>query len=235
VDVLGFDFEMGLVPQAQNEASKKGVHLALKYIPKEVFDREAVRKGHVKFYDAGYLDAALKVLPENKVTITLKGYSIFYQQDADPETLSSLKTGASKVIVENGKVVRVSKDAKGEISKEILTKQWTDWVDYWAVDFNYESRKEIIRVVERNTLQDSHPSPLPEGDKGNTENGIEVEKWTGGYIFENEWQSFRTRKDRTLELTSAPHQYPKKGKYKIAVKVIDLFGNDTTKVLEVKI
>ena len=28
------------------------------------------------------------------------------------------------------------------------------------------------------------------------------ERWTGGYIFENEWQSFRTRKDRGLELTT---------------------------------
>ena len=44
--------------------------------------------------------------------------------------------------------------------------------------------------------------------------------WTGGYIFENEWQSFRTRQDRTLELTSALHEYPRKGRYKIAVKVI---------------
>jgi hypothetical protein len=27
-----------------------------------------------------------------------------------------------------------------------LTKHWTDWVDYWAVDFDYMSRKEIIKV-----------------------------------------------------------------------------------------
>jgi hypothetical protein len=39
--------------------------------------------------------------------------------------------------------------------------------------------------------------------------------------------------DRTLELTSALHDYPQKGCYKIAVKVIDIFGNDTTKVVEV--
>jgi site-specific DNA-methyltransferase (adenine-specific)/adenine-specific DNA-methyltransferase len=28
----------------------------------------------------------------------------------------------------------------------VLTREWTDWIDYWAVDFNYESRKEMIRV-----------------------------------------------------------------------------------------
>jgi adenine-specific DNA-methyltransferase len=58
---------------------------------------------------------------------------------------------------------------------------------------------------------------------------------TGNFIFENEWQAFRTRQDRTLEMTTAPHDYPKKGKYKIAVKVIDIFGNDTTKVIEVTV
>ena len=57
----------------------------------------------------------------------------------------------------------------------------------------------------------------------------------GAYIFENEWQSFRTRRDCKLELTSGPHSYSKKGRYKIAVKVIDIFGNDTTKVVEVKV
>ncbi len=66
-------------------------------------------------------------------------------------------------------------------------------------------------------------------------NGEEREVWTGGYIFENEWQSFRTRRDRTLELVSAAHGYPRKGRYKIAVKVIDIFGNDTTKVVEVTV
>ena len=54
-------------------------------------------------------------------------------------------------------------------------------------------------------------------------------------FFENEWQSFRTRRDRTLELTSAPHRYERKGRYAIAVKVIDIFGNDTTKVIEVAV
>lgn len=51
---------------------------------------------------------------------------------------------------------------------------------------------------------------------------------TGAYIFENEWQSFRTRKDRELEMISATHTYAKPGRYTIAVKVIDIFGNDTT-------
>ena len=64
--------------------------------------------------------------------------------------------------------------------------------------------------------------------------GNEKEKWTGSYIFENEWQSFRTKKDRSLELISSFKQVPA-GKLKVAIKVIDIFGNDTTKVIEVNI
>lgn len=60
------------------------------------------------------------------------------------------------------------------------------------------------------------------------------ETWTGNYIFENEWQSFRTKKDRSLELVSASKEVPK-GRRKVAVKVVDIFGNDTTKVIEVNI
>ena len=59
------------------------------------------------------------------------------------------------------------------------------------------------------------------------------ERWTGSYIFENEWQSFRTRKDRELELISASHAYQKPGRYVIAVKVIDIFGNDTMTLVPV--
>lgn len=61
------------------------------------------------------------------------------------------------------------------------------------------------------------------------------ERWTGSYIFENEWQSFRTRQNRTLELTSAAHTYPKPGRYICAVKVIDIFGNDTITLVPVSV
>ena len=59
--------------------------------------------------------------------------------------------------------------------------------------------------------------------------------WTGGYIFENEWQSFRTRQDRALELKTAPHTYTQPGRYQVAVKVIDIFGNDTMTIVPVNL
>jgi len=33
------------------------------------------------------------------------------------------------------------------------------------------------------------------------------ERWTGASIFENKWQSFRTRRSRDLEMTTASHTY----------------------------
>ena len=58
--------------------------------------------------------------------------------------------------------------------------------------------------------------------------------WTGDYIFENEWQSFRTKKDRSLELTSVAHEC-QPGRRKVAVKVVDIFGNDTMTIIEVSV
>ena len=58
--------------------------------------------------------------------------------------------------------------------------------------------------------------------------------WTGDYVFENEWQSFRTKKDRQLELQSVFLEC-QTGRRKIAVKVVDIFGNDTMKIIEVTI
>ena len=59
------------------------------------------------------------------------------------------------------------------------------------------------------------------------------ERWTGSYIFENEWQTFRTRQNRDLDLMSAQHTYTKPGRYVVAVKVIDIFGNDTMTLVPV--
>lgn len=213
VDVLGFEFEMGLTPMVQDEAKQKGISLSLKYIPKDVFDKRAIERGQVQFYDVAYVEV-LPTVDGFDATVTLKDFGVFYQQD-DLDTLGEkLKTGGSKVTVEGGQVVKVSKDKQGIITRDVLTKKWTDWIDYWAVDFHYESKREIVRVVE---------------------NGQEREIWTGNYIFENEWQTYRTRKDRKLELVSGKHSYSQPGRYKIAVKVIDIFGNDTTKVVEVKV
>lgn len=72
-------------------------------------------------------------------------------------------------------------------------KKWTDWIDYWAVDFDFKND-----------------------------------------TFNNGWTSYRTKKDRKLNL-KATHTYEKPGKYKIFVKVIDIFGIDTSQIFEVEV
>ena len=54
------------------------------------------------------------------------------------------------------------------------------------------------------------------------------------FPFENEWQSFRTKKYRSIELKSVFHEC-EPGRRKIAVKVVDIFGNDTMTIIEVRI
>ena len=71
-------------------------------------------------------------------------------------------------------------------------KKFTDYIDYWAVDWDYRDD-----------------------------------------TFHNGWQSFRTRKDPKLQ-TKATHSYEQPGTYKVLVKVVDIFGNDTTKMVEVR-
>lgn len=214
VDVLGFDWEMGF---DRHEFGNSGIDIAFKVIPRDVFDKRAVEKGQVNFYDVAFIEAepVIKGKRNNKeLSIELTDFSVFYNQDEGSGVADGLRPGASKIVVENGQVVKITKDKKTElVSRDVLTKKWSDWIDYWAVDYNFSSRKEIIKVME---------------------GGEEKEVWTGDYIFDNEWQSFRTKKNRNLELTSAPKDVPK-GTYKVAVKVVDIFGNDTTKVIEVTV
>jgi len=214
IDVLGFDYEMGL---DFSQYKDQGIDIAFRIIPREVFDRKAVEKGQVKFYDVAFIEAKPIIKGrgnDKEISMELTDFSVFYNQDDSGEIAEALRPGGSKVVVENGQVVKISKDKKTEeISKEILTKKWSDWIDYWAVDFDFSSRKEIIKIIE---------------------DGKEKEVWTGDYIFDNEWQSFRTKKNRNLDLVTSP-KVAEKGTHKIAVKVVDIFGNDTTKVIEVKI
>jgi hypothetical protein len=73
-------------------------------------------------------------------------------------------------------------------------KKWSDYIDYWAVDWDFKND-----------------------------------------TFMQGWVTYRTRKDRTLALASDAHTYPKAGTYKILVKVIDIFGNDTTQAFDVEV
>jgi DNA modification methylase len=73
-------------------------------------------------------------------------------------------------------------------------KRWSDYIDCWAVDWDFQND-----------------------------------------TFMQGWVTYRTRKDRTLALSSDPHTYEKPGKYRVLVKVVDIFGNDTSQAFEVQV
>src|SRR3989304_2975519 len=82
-------------------------------------------------------------------------------------------------------------DVPEDVQKAI--KHWSQWIDYWAVDWD---------------------------NKEDT--------------FHNQWQTYRTRQDKSLKLETS-HDYDQAGEYLVMVKVIDILGNDTTKTIKVKV
>jgi adenine-specific DNA-methyltransferase len=73
-------------------------------------------------------------------------------------------------------------------------KKWSDYIDYWAIDWNFQND-----------------------------------------TFMNGWVAYRTRKERKLPLSSDPYTYDESGTYTIMVKVVDIFGNDTSQTFEVEV
>jgi adenine-specific DNA-methyltransferase len=165
LDVLGWDFEMGLHELVQDEARVRGVELRLRRIPREVMDRRAVDSGEVVFHEFAYLEVATTVRKRN-LTVTLTDF-VLPNLDLIPAPVRSKISG------------------------------WADYVDYWAVDFTF-------------------------GAEGH------------GEIFHNQWRSYRTRVNRTLE-RNASHDYDEPGSYTVLVKVVDIFGNDTTRATAVSV
>lgn len=171
LDVLGWDWEMGLHDLVKEEAERYGVKLVTLQIPREVMELNLadMKKHDVQFFELAYLEVEPKVTGRD-VTVTLTDFII-----PNPELLpEEVRAGV---------------------------KNWSDFIDYWAVDWMFNQ----------------HPEHSEEDD-----------------TFHNMNQRYRTRKEPKLEL-SMSYEYPKSGTYNILVKVIDVFGNDTTKLLQVNV
>ena len=111
VDVLGFEFEMGLFPNLLEDAKNKGIDLAPKYIPAEVFDKRAVEHGQVVFHDVAFIEVKPHVTAAEgdepaTVTVELTDFSVFYSQDsicsAPKQKLSKNKGSKTEIVVEQG-------------------------------------------------------------------------------------------------------------------------------------
>jgi DNA modification methylase len=169
LDILGWEYEMGLDKETQGIINNSGVDIRLLKIPKEVMDPKY--EGKIDFYDLGVLDLEISIVKRN-VELQIKQFYIPHLELVKEE----------------------------EIREKI--KNWSDFIDYWAIDFNYRDDN-----------------------------------------FHNEWQDFRTKNTPKLNLRANSKDsaedkttyYKASGKYKILVKVLDIFGNDTTKIIEVEI
>jgi DNA modification methylase len=102
-----------------------------------------------------------------------------------------VKQRGREVVLKLTEFVVPPDDVPEEVRKAVS--HWSQWVDYWAVDWDF---------------------------KGDT--------------FHNQWQTYRTRKDPSLQ-TETAHTYEAAGTFNIVVKVIDILGNDTTKTLSVEV
>ena len=187
--------------------------LNLKIIPREVFDKRAVAVDAVRFTDVGYLDVKIQ-FNKLEAQVELTDFSIFASQDSLEIDGENLPKGKSKIILDNGIIKKITKNKDGIIKIIDIATNWVDWIDYWSIDFNFEDRQEL---------------KLIKHDDGKIEQVA-----TGRNIFDNQWQSFKSNSEK-IELISSKYEYPKAGKYKVAVKVIDVFGNDTTRVFDVNV
>ena len=165
--VLGWEWEMGLYDLMVEAAKKKGVKLLLLQIPREVMEQQAAAKGDVRFFELAYLEAEIKTIKDTRQSATAA------------VTLKDFVIPNTELIPE-------------EVRSKV--KKWSDYIDYWAVDWDFQND-----------------------------------------TFMQGWVTYRTRKERKLPLTSDPHTYEKAGKYRILVKVIDIFGNDTSQAFDVEV
>lgn len=147
-------------------------------------------------------ETAQQFAAENKVDVTFKKIprevlekKAVEQGDIKFYELASLsintKVENKKLSVTLDNFIIPPDDVPQEIQGKIT--HWSQWIDYWAVDWNYRDD-----------------------------------------TFHNEWQSYRTKQNPKIDLTVG-HIYDKTGKYTVLVKVIDILGNDTTKVLHIDI
>lgn len=162
LNILGWEWEMGIHDLVEEEAKKHDVKLRLLQIPNDVMDPWASQDDSVKFFDLAYIKAKANV-HDREAQVDLQDF-VIPSSDLIPNELRS------------------------------QIKHWSDLIDYWAVDFDFKND-----------------------------------------TFLNSWQTFRSGAHPKLQLKSTPHEYKARRNYRILVKVVDIFGIDSSKILEIEV
>jgi len=176
VHFLGWDFEMGLHDLVSQVGDDCGVKVRLVSIPRESLEVTNPAREEVRFFDLNYLDLEHEVTPLSSP-----------RRRGDSLPVGGEGRGGVLTVRLKDFIIANPEYLPDEVQARI--KKFTDYIDYWAVDWDYKDD-----------------------------------------TFHNGWQSFRTRKDPKLA-TKATHTYDRPGTYKVLVKVVDIFGNDTTKLV----
>ncbi len=167
---LAWEFEMDLRQHCLALEAEFGIRIKLVPIPRELMEKN--RTTPPPFLEMAALDAEAVVRHEKAWTRVDVKLTCF---------IPSLAEVPGKEL---------------EALKERATQSGFDFIDFWAVDFD----------------------------------------WQPGQPFRHDWQDYRTRKDRSLKTVSdAGHVYARRGRYTICVKVVDVFGCDTSMTLDVEV
>lgn len=169
INCLAWEFEMDLRLEAHRLQAELGIEIHLLRIPREIMEKNRTQ---VTFFEVATLEVEPVYKKGNKgkaVDVKLKRF------------LPSLAEVPEKEL---------------EALEERAIKHGFDFIDFWAVDFDYRD----------------------------------------GQPFKHHWQTYRTRKDRSLPTVSDQEfTYEKPGRYVACVKVVDTFGCDTSITVPIEI
>ena len=110
-----------------------------------------------------------------------------------------------------------------------------------CLDAAIEKPKKLAAQVTLEDFTIPHAELIPDDVRSKVAKWSDyIDYWAVDWDFRNDafmqgWVAYRTRKERTLPLTSDPHVYGTPGKYRVLVKVIDVFGNDTLQGYDVEV
>ena len=106
--VLGWEWEMGINNLMPAAAKTQGIKLVPLTIPREVMEQQAVQKGDIRFYELAYLEAKVEVKAKDRSATVTLGDFVIPNDELIPP------------------------EVRQKISK------WSDYVDYWAVDWDFQ-------------------------------------------------------------------------------------------------
>lgn len=119
--VLAWEWEMGLSNLMVEEAKRRGLKLLLLNIPREVMEQQAVDKGDIRFFEVAHLEVEIK---QDLPAAPLGGPAQAGKGRKITIALADFAFPYADLIPE-------------EIRSKI--KKWSDYIDYWAVDWNFQN------------------------------------------------------------------------------------------------